>query len=147
MSSQQVLLLFRVCGKGKRELAAHLSLCSRETAVHLVLIVQLSHGSCLTAGEGGTGSLTQAALATSAGIYACDTKDTFMSFHAQSLVQCPQPVVKDPVCVDLWMTVLCDPGYPDRIIYPWICASAGYMELIKLWPTLVHLHSPAHSDQ
>ena len=34
--------------------------------------------------------------------------------------------------VDLWITVLCDPGYPDRITQPWICARAGYTELIKL---------------
>lgn len=104
----------------------------RDNCTSLVLIVQLSHGSCLMAGEGETGSLTQAALATSAGICACDSKDAFMSFHAQSLVSCPQPMVKDSECVDLQITVLCDPGYPDRIIYPWICASAGYMELIKL---------------
>lgn len=56
----------------------------RDNCTSLVLIVQLSHGSCLMAGEGETGSLTQAALATSAGICACDSKDALMSFHAVS---------------------------------------------------------------
>lgn len=43
------------------------------------------------------------------------------------------PLVKEGVREgqDLWITVLCDPGYPDSITQLCICAT-GYKELNKL---------------
>jgi len=68
--------------------------------------------------------MTQAALDIAAGIYAYDSKGVLKSLHNLLLAPCPQPVVKDSEeRVDLWITILCDPGYPARIIQPWICAS------------------------
>lgn len=138
---QQVLLLFCVCGKGEWELAADPPLCSWGTSVHLLS----QHFSSVMAlvlrlRMEGAAPTTQAALDTAAGICACGTKEVLVP-HLQLMVKDSEE------WMDLWITILCDPGYPDNITQPCICASAGYMELIKLWPILVHLHSPAHSDQ
>lgn len=56
MSYQQVLLLFCVCGKGKWELAANLSVFMRDNCTSLVPALQHSRTSCFTAGEGEIGS-------------------------------------------------------------------------------------------
>lgn len=124
--------------------------CSWETTVHLLsqhfstavpLALQLV--------KERLAPTTQAALDIDAGLCACDSKEVLMSLYAQSLsgtmsTACGEGFggVNGSVdCYSLWSR------YLDRITHPWISASAGYMELIKLWPTLVHLHSPARSDQ
>lgn len=55
-------------------------------------------------------------------------------WHKEVLVPHLQLMVQDSEeWVDLWITdILCDAGYPDSITQPWICATAAYMELIKL---------------
>lgn len=103
----------------------------RDNCASLVPILQLSHGSCLTAGEGQLDSHSAGSLGYCCW-HLCLRQPGSLGVWMQSpfLGPCPQPTVKG--WVDWWLTVLWEPGYPARVTQPWICASAGYVELIKL---------------
>lgn len=138
---QQALLLFCVWEGLVRAGSWSIPVLMRDECTSPVPALQLRHGSCFTAQDGETRSHNTSSLG-----HCCWN---LCLWHKEVLVPHLQLMVKDlEGWVDLWITdILCDPGYPDSITQPWTWASAAYMELIKLWPILVHLHSPAHSDQ
>lgn len=131
---------FSECGKGKGELVADPSLCSWGTSLHLLsqhfssvmaLVLWLRMERAAPTAQPwmlllGSVPMAQGGLGTTSAIDGEGFRGGGGSVHHRYSMRS---------------------RISDSITQPWICASAAYMELIKLWPILVHLGSPAHSDQ